>query len=73
MEITRTCKACGKQHPLNYFLFSNGARHLFYKCTQTHQTFYVPRIDGLEIPVVKSRKLARESETTIPEPDLFSR
>lgn len=66
MLTEHKCKACGEMHGLKYFLFAGGQRHLFYKCPKTKQTFYLPRVEGLPIPEVKSRKLQKldnESKT----------
>lgn len=43
------CKHCSRLHPLQYFLFENGARHLFYKCPESKQLFYLPYQAGLDI------------------------
>lgn len=54
-----TCKACGAVHPLAYFLFADGSRHLHYRCPVTKQFFLLPYRAGLAIPEIKSRKLAQ--------------
>lgn len=64
------CKKCNQFHPLQYFLFRDGTRHLFYQCTSTKQRFFVPYRPGLNIPEVKSSKIIQEERKQL-QPTLF--
>jgi len=44
------CKNCGRFHDLRYATFNDGSRHMFYVCPINRTTYYVPRVDGLNLP-----------------------
>lgn len=57
-QVTTTkCRHCLQQHDLVYSLGLGGLHQMFYRCKKT--TVFVERVDGLQIPTIKSKKLLK--------------
>ena len=57
------CKHCLQYHPLTYSLGLGGLKQMFYK--HGSKVIFVEKIDGLSIPVLKSKKLIKQQQQNL--------
>jgi len=61
---TRYCRKCCKEHEIAYVFHNNSTKHLILLHEKSH--IYLPYEDGLNIPIIPTRKQRKELKATAP-------